>query len=328
MSAARALGAFGSFAATLALAGCLASTPPRAERSAALRPQASEARQGDAGRAQRLSVPNAKESLKFAVLGDFGTGDRRQRELAERMALVHDAFPFEFVVLVGDNIYGAERPQDMKRKFEEPYRTLLDAGVEFYASLGNHDAREQRFYKLFNMGGRLYYSFKAPKQDVRFYALESTYMEPEQRAWIEQELASTREDWKIVFQHHPLYSSGGRHGSDRQLREALEPVFVEHGVDVVLAGHDHIYERTKPQHGIVHFVAGSGGKLRRGDARRQQPFSAAVEDETNVFLVIEILDDRLSFNAIAADGRIVDAGEFERSEVAATGQTMAKGAPK
>ena len=109
------------------------------------------------------------------------------------------------------------------------------------------------------MDGKLYYSFKAPKEDVRFFALESTYMEPEQEKWIEKELSGSRENWKIVFQHHPLYSSGKRHGSDEQLRDALEPVFRQHGVDLVLTGHDHLYERVKPQHDIVHFVAGSGG---------------------------------------------------------------------
>ena len=288
--------------------------PPQ-QREVAARPAA----KAEAG----LSLPNEKDSLKFAVLGDFGTGERRQYALAERMAAVHRAFPFELVVLVGDNIYGSERPQDFKKKFEDPYRKLLDAGVKFYGSLGNHDAREQRFYKLFNMEGRLFYSFKAPRQDVRFLALESTYMEPEQRAWLEKELSSTREDWKIVFQHHPLYSSGGRHGSDERLRSALEPVFVNNGVDVVLTGHDHLYERTKPQHDILHFVAGSGGKLRPGDARTGLPFSAKVIDDTNVFLVIEIIDDRLVFNAIASDGRVVDAGQFERTEVVAARRTAA-----
>ena len=86
-------------------------------------------------------LPNTQGSLKFAVLGDFGTGDRTQLELAQQMARVHGRFKYELVVLVGDNIYGSERPQDFKRKFEEPYKPLLDAGVKFFATLGNHDAR-------------------------------------------------------------------------------------------------------------------------------------------------------------------------------------------
>src|SRR5690242_19195774 len=86
--------------------------------------------------AAAVALPNADGSLKFAVLGDFGNGNRQQYELAAVMAKVHGRFPYELVITVGDNIYGSERPQDMKKKFEEPYKPLLDAGVKFYASLG------------------------------------------------------------------------------------------------------------------------------------------------------------------------------------------------
>src|SRR6478672_613698 len=133
-------------------------------------------------------LPNRQGSLKFAVLGDFGTGEKTQYELADQMIRLHDRFKYDFVVLVGDNLYGSERPQDFVKKFEQPYKDLLDRGVKFYASLGNHDAREQRYYKLFNMDGKLYYSFKPSKQSVRFFALESTYLDPQQVAWFEKEL--------------------------------------------------------------------------------------------------------------------------------------------
>ena len=180
------------------------------------------------------------------------------------MAKLRARFPFELVITVGDNIYGGERPQDMKSKFETPYKALLDGGVKFYASLGNHDDRAQARYALFNMEGRTYYTFKAPKQDVRFFALETDYLTPPQVAWLEKELASSGEDWKIPYFHHPLYSSGKRHGSHPDLAAVLEPLFLKGGVSVVFAGHDHFYERIKPQKGIVYFVTGSGGKLRQG----------------------------------------------------------------
>src|SRR5258708_5278239 len=134
-----------------------------------------------------VPLPNKDGSLRFAVLGDFGTADRRQYELAEQMARLHRRFQYEFVVLVGDNLYGSERPQDFQKKFELPYKPLLDAGVKFYASLGNHDAREQRFYKLFNMDGKLYYSF-SPNPLVRFFAFDSTYPEPDEIRWLQTEL--------------------------------------------------------------------------------------------------------------------------------------------
>jgi predicted MPP superfamily phosphohydrolase len=254
------------------------------------------------------ALPNRPNSLKFLVLGDFGTGDKGQYALANMMVEFYKLFPVQMAILVGDNLYGSERPQDFKKKFETPYKTLLDGGVKFYASLGNHDAREQRYYKLFNMDGKLYYSFKAPKEDVRFIALESTYPVPEQIAWLEEQLKASKEAWKIVYFHHPLYSSGRTHGSDLKLRETLEPLFVKYGVSVVFTGHDHLYERMKLQQGIQYFVTGSGGALRKGDFTPNQPFSAKLVDNEQVFLAVEIFEKEMVFNAVSRSGKIVDSG--------------------
>jgi hypothetical protein len=259
-----------------------------------------------------VELPNRPDSLKFAVLGDFGNGNREQYETADQMAKVRARFPFELVITVGDNIYGSERPQDMKKKFEVPYKALLDAGVKFYASLGNHDAREQSRYNLFNMDGKTYYTFKAPKQDVRFFALESDYPRPEQIQWLERELSGSGERWNIPYFHHPLYSSGGRHGSHEELRQVLEPLFVKNNVSVVFTGHDHFYERIIPQKGIVYFVAGSGGQLRRGDIDKQTGLTAAGFDADRAFMVVEIEGDQLYFNTVSRVGTIVDSGVIER----------------
>ena len=126
--------------------------------------------------------------------------------MAEQMAKYHEKFPFDFVIMLGDNIYGGDTPGDYKQKFELPYKTLLDAGVKFYASLGNHDNPNERLYSPFNMSGERYYTFK--KGNVGFFALDSTYMNPAQLAWIEQHLHSADSGWKICFFHHPLYSDG------------------------------------------------------------------------------------------------------------------------
>jgi hypothetical protein len=260
-----------------------------------------------------VPLPNRDGSLKFGVLGDFGNGKREQYELGEQMAKVHERFPFELVITVGDNLYGGQKPQDFVKKFEAPYKGVLAAGVKFYASLGNHDQREQqRFYKLFNMDGRLYYSFKAPRQDVRFLAVDSTYITPEQIAWVDKELQNSREAWVIPHFHHPLYSSGKRHGSNPNVRTVLEPLFVKHGVSVVFAGHDHFYERTKPQKDIVHFVVGSGGQLRKGNIERRSGLTAKGFDTDRAFLVAEIDGDELFFNAISRTGAIVDSGVITR----------------
>jgi predicted phosphodiesterase len=258
------------------------------------------------------ALPNRPDSLKFAVLGDFGDGSSEQYDLASQMARVHQRFPYSFVITVGDNLYGSERPQDFRRKFEVPYKPLIDAGVKFYASLGNHDSREQRYYKLFNMDGKTYYSFKPDKQNVKFIALESDYLEPEQIEWLQKELEGSREDWKIPFFHHPPYSSGGRHGSHLRHREVLEPLFVKHNVSIVFTGHDHVYERVKPQQGIVYFVAGSGGKLRRGDLDRSTGITAVANARDRIFVACEIYGAELVFNATAHTGQVIASGNITR----------------
>jgi 3',5'-cyclic AMP phosphodiesterase CpdA len=162
------------------------------------------------------------------------------------------------------------------------------------------------------MDGKLYYSLKAPNENVRFFMLDSTYPVPEQIDWLEKELKASKEDWKIAVFHHPLYSSGGRHGSDLKLRETLEPLFIKYNVSVVFTGHDHFYERIKPQHGIVHFVCGSGGQLAVGDIDKGSNLTAKGFDTGNAFLAVEIQGDKMYFNAIATDGKVVDSGIVER----------------
>jgi predicted MPP superfamily phosphohydrolase len=252
-------------------------------------------------------VPNKEGSFKFGVLGDFGTGLPVQYELARQMAKFYQQFKFEIFVLVGDNLYGAERPQDFKKKFEVPYKPLIDAGVKFYACLGNHDAREQRFYKQFNMEGKLYYTF-SPRPNIRFFALDSTYPEPEQIRWLEKELKDSKNDWKILFFHHPLYSSGEKHGSDLRLRDVLEPLILKYNVSVVLNGHDHFYERVKPQKGIAYFVVGSGGKMRDGNIDQASGITAKGFDTDLAFMAAEIDGDQMYFNTISRAGKLIDAG--------------------
>ena len=287
--------------------GKAASVPAPVAIPAATDPQPAAASQA------AVALPNREGTLKFGVLGDFGTGKREQYDLGEQMAKVHERFPYELVITVGDNLYGSQRPRDFQTKFERPYEAVLAAGVKFYASLGNHDLREQqRYYKLFNMDGKLYYSFKAPKQDVRFLALDSTYPTPDQLSWLEKELDNSGEDWMIPYFHHPLYSSGERHGSSTNLRSVWEPLFVKYGVSVVFAGHDHFYERSKPQQGIVHFVTGSGGQLRKGNIDARTGLTAAGFDTDRAFLVAEIDHDELYFNVISSTGAVVDSGVIQR----------------
>jgi 3',5'-cyclic AMP phosphodiesterase CpdA len=256
------------------------------------------------------SLPNRPGSFRFAVIGDSGTGLRPQYQVAERLASYLEPLRFETVVMLGDNIYGKDSPKDYARKFELPYQPMLKAGVKFHASLGNHDSPRQANYPLFNMGGKRYYSFR-PHRGIRFFALDSTLMDKAQLEWLRKELEDSGSDWKIAFFHHPLYSSSARHGSDLGLRKLLEPLFVKYGVSMVLSGHDHVYERMKPQQGIHYFVIGNSAKLRAGNVRRS-PLTEKAFDRDRGFALMEIDGDTLYFQVVSRTGATVDSGSFER----------------
>ena len=300
----------GVLACALVAVVCCSVAPSRSIAPAArTAPPAAAAGQLPPG---QIPLPNKPDTLHFAVIGDNGNGDKRQYDVGQQMLNWYNRFKYPLVLMLGDNIYGSDRPQDYVNKFELPYKGLLDKGVKFYASLGNHDSREQRHYKYYNMDGKLYYSFKAPKEDVRFFALESTYMDPDQLKWIADELRKSGEKWKIVYFHHPLYSSSRTHGSQLKLRAVLEPLFIQYNVSLVLNGHDHAYERIKMQNGIQYFVEGSSGQLRKGDLRKGSPLTAFGNDTETTFMLMEVDGDNLTFNAITAAGNVIDSGVITR----------------
>jgi predicted phosphodiesterase len=260
--------------------------------------------------AQGVAPPSKAEVLKFAIIGDSGTGDSAQYKIGEQLVAAKATFPYEFVLMLGDNLYYGSGQKDYRKKFETPYKTLLDSGMKFYATLGNHDNTNEKFYRPFNMNGERFYTFR-PKPGVRFFALDSNYMDKSQLDWLEKELAASGSDWKIVFFHHPLYSSGGTHGSDTKLRDLLEPLFLKHGVDAVFSGHEHFYERIKPQKGIYYFVSGGAGKVRKGDVGKTN-LTAKAFDTGYHFMLIELTKNALRFQVVTDKGQIVDAAELPR----------------
>jgi predicted MPP superfamily phosphohydrolase len=259
--------------------------------------------------AQQVTLPSKPDSVKFGVLGDNGTGDKPQYEIADQMTRLHAKFPFDRVIMLGDNIYGGQGPSDLVTKFSQPYKALLDAGVKFYASLGNHDDPVNNRYPLWNMGGQMYYTYST--RNVRFFALDSNKVEPKELAWLESQLKSATEAWKICYFHHPLYSDGGTHGSSVDVRVLFEPLFVTYGVNVVFSGHDHIYERITPQKGIYYFVEGAGGQLRKNDVNPTSMTAKAFATDQS-FMLVEIDGDVLSFQAISRAGATVDSGTIQR----------------
>jgi hypothetical protein len=294
-----------TLAVAIGAAACAGSLPP------VVAPSAEEV-----ARLPRLggTLPHQSSSLKFLVIGDSGTGGREQYEVAATIARARVTFPFTLAIMLGDNLYGLEGDGARVNKFEKPYKPLLDAGVTFHAALGNHDNPSQRFYPLFGMNGQRYYSFR--RANVEFFVLDSTDLTPAQVSWLAIALHRSDAPWKIAYFHHPIYSSGERHGAEERLRAAVEPLFLEHGVDAVFAGHEHFYERLVPQQGIAYFIQGGAAKLRRGNIREASPLTARGFDTDRSFTLVEVDGDQLYFETISRTGEIVDSGVVRRREAA------------
>jgi hypothetical protein len=273
-----------------------------------------------------LTLPRKPGSVRFAAIGDSGRGHPPQYEISAQMLAFHKVFSFDFVVMLGDNVYDGGTPEYYRDRFELPYKPLLDAGVKFYATLGNHDYPNQPFYPPFNMGGERYYTFKPPSlvarlagtgDDVRFFMIDTERLDRPQLEWIDREMGRSESDWKIPIFHRPIYTSGRYARPARAYRAVLEPLFVKHGVKVGFSGHEHFYERTKPQQGITYFISGGAGSLRVGDIRPTELTDAGFDRDYH-FMLVEISGDELYYQAIARSGVTVDTGVIRRTPAGGT----------
>ncbi|WP_036476693.1 metallophosphoesterase [Myxosarcina sp. GI1] len=243
--------------------------------------------------------------LRFAAVGDVGTGNKSQYEVAKAMEGYHKLNPLLLFLLTGDNIYEDGDIAKVASAFESPYRVFRQQNIPFYAVLGNHDIRtnngeDQVRYRGYNMSDR-YYTFS--EGAVEFFALDTNTNASwtEELAWLEENLARSTAVWKIVFGHHPVYSSGA-HGNTARLVEALPPLFDRYNVRLYLNGHDHHYERTKPIGKTTYLTCGAGAKLR--PVGKSDWTAYAVSRFS--FAVIEAYADQLKIFGVGTDGEIFD----------------------
>ena len=250
--------------------------------------------------------------LRFAAIADNGFGSPDQMAVSKSMWATYQQKPYAFVLMAGDNIYPHGEISLVKAYFEEPYAPLLSKDVKFYATLGNHDliqtnnGLDQINYPPFNMSDR-YYSFKKgnmPEGIVEFLAIDTNSNAPweAQLDWLDRQLADSNAPWKIVFGHHPLYSSG-RHGGDPELATKLAPIFAKHKVPLYLCGHDHGYERFVPINGTTYIVNGGGGAPLYNFGKSSQ--TAFVSSQFS-FMTFDVYQDKIITKAIATDGKVFD----------------------
>lgn len=262
--------------------------------------------------------PNAwsttDESITFAVLGDNGSGGRNAMAVGEQMVRSYQTTPYGLVLLAGDISYYGSIDDRWEQVFVEPYGPLIDAGITWELAIGNHEIEEKRSE---NAAAEIEAQLQRFGKPNTFYAVTHGPMDvfildsstpaatgekaEEQLAWLEEALAASDAKWKVAVLHHPPYSSG-KHGSALDVRAAVEPLFVAGGIDIVFTGHDHHYERTLPQQGIVYVVSGAGCKL--SDVGWSD-FTAHAES-TLQFMLVQIEGDVMDVQAVGTDGRVID----------------------
>jgi hypothetical protein len=262
------------------------------------------------GAVSPLPMPTIRGATLFALMGDSGSGDIAQQQVAQAMLTYFTtARRFPFVLMLGDNLYD----DDYTNEFLIPYKPLLDRDVKFYAAIGNHDRDLEIHFKPFNMQDSDRYTFD--QGNARFVALNSNHpADPQQINWLDTVFAGAGDKWRICFFHHPLYSSGQHAAESAEvIRPALEAALVRNRVDVVFSGHEHLYQRIKPQKGITYFVSGGGGRYLYKVQPR--PYDeVAVSDHH--FMVAQVAGDRLFFEAISHSQRVLDCGVLFRTSQA------------
>ena len=257
-------------------------------------------------------VPEAARPFQFVAFGDSGGGGNDQRALLQQLETV----PFDLMIHTGDIAYDHGTLADFEAKFFGMYAPLLAARPMFPAS-GNHDyetsdaAPFRQVYVLPENGGpdgiERWYSYDWG--DVHLVALDTEKVGPAQAAWLEADLTANKLPWTVVYGHRPPHSSG-EHGDDPGFNQYLVPILKAHHVPLVLAGHDHHYERFKPIDGTTYIVTGGGGRGVRELNNRES--SSAFAEAVIHFVAVTVDADTLAVHAIDGTGREFDSTVIRR----------------
>lgn len=250
------------------------------------------------------AVQKAPDSplVRLAAVGDVGTGDEHEWETAGFMAEAGASDPFDGLILLGDNVYPDGDPERLDATVFDPFAPILDAGASLLPVLGNHDVRDGNGPGQVSRLGMPHNWYSVAIGHVLFIGLDSNRVEdPAQLEWLEDTLAGTPHTTIIAAMHHPAYSAG-KHGSTRDVQELWVPLFEQYGVDLVLAGHDHDYQRSIPIDGVTYFVSGGGARLRPAGTAEFSAYTASVRH----FLDIQIWEDRIEVTAVSSEGAFDD----------------------
>jgi hypothetical protein len=263
--------------------------------------------------AASISTPTSDDPLeeRLAIAGDTGTRNASQNATAKRMDVVSEQGPrpFDGFILLGDIIYPNGNASLAAKSVTIPFAQVLKT-AKLIPVLGNHDVMSKEQDQIMRSLGRDTRWYVDHVGPVRIIALDSTRVsDPKQLAFLRKALAEKQPagTWTIAAMHHPAYSAG-EHGSTPQVRRYWVPLFRQAGLRLVLAGHDHDYQRSKPQDGVTYIVSGGGAKLR---PTGRADFTAFSTSQLH-FVDLDVYADRLEGKAINQDGDVIDSFTITR----------------
>ena len=237
----------------------------------------------------------------LAVAGDVGEPGSRIDETGAAVARISTAEPFDALLFLGDNVYPDGNPAKLPRTVFGPFADVLRDGATLLAIIGNHDVKANWADAQLRALGMPARYWAREFDDVLIVGLDSNVLDPAQLGFLEHALATTSARWKIIAIHHPPYSAGYQ-GSSTDVRAKLSPVLERYGVQLVLSGHDHDYQRSIPIAGVTYVVSGAAANTRRtGD----EGFTAT-SFSWHHFVDIAITGDHLVLRAVGQDGRVFD----------------------
>lgn len=248
-------------------------------------------------------------TVRFAAMGDIGTGDNHERQTASAADDLESSDEYDAVLVLGDNVYPDGDPDLVEQTVLDPLASVLDGPTRLLPVLGNHDVRNDNGDAQAAELGMPARWYATMTDDTLVVSLDSNRPnDPEQLAWLDTTLATSTASWKIATMHHPPYS-GGYHGSSLDVRSAFSPLFERYDVQLVLSGHDHDYQRSRPINGVTYIVTGGAATLRPA---QKADFTEVAWSEYH-FVDIAIWNDRLQLSAVDQQGRLIDSITLDAS---------------
>jgi Calcineurin-like phosphoesterase len=248
---------------------------------------------------------SAGTQMAFLAVGDYGVGGPAQLATGQRMQRYEARRGAQMLVTMGDNDY-TRNPTRFRSNWARSFGWARRAGLRIAGTLGNHDYETDRgryVYRTLGMPGR-YYTRRLG--EAQLFLLDSNAVDEGQTAWLEEQLAASVATWKIAVFHHPPYACGGHDGNSTVVSRWV-PLFEEYGVQLVLAGHDHNYQRFAVRNGVRYLVHGGGGAglYRLKGCPSSYPARVRARYEHG-FLYVVVGPNQLSVSAVDLRGRATD----------------------